>query len=52
MRPRRGAGVEPRPLRQARRLPFEHYSRTTPMSETEAQSIRVQAMIAHEQRNP
>lgn len=40
------------PLRQARRQPFEYYSRTTPMSETEVQSIRVQAMIAHEQRNP
>lgn len=40
------------PLRQAERRPFEHYSRTSPMSDTEAQSIRVQAMIAHEQRNP
>lgn len=38
--------------RQARRRAFEYYSRTTPMSQSEAQSIRIQAMIAHEQRNP
>ena len=40
------------PLRAAQRQPLHYRSRTTPMSPVEVETILVQAMIAHERRNP
>jgi len=40
------------PQRAAQKRQLEYRSRTTPMSPSEANAIIVQAMIAHERRNP